>query len=428
MIKTARDFTLTPRAGAKRGNLYKPNAGSVIYCRFFYSRHGKKIEVKRSTGMTSEREARARAWAIWQHETGRAPTGPEKRRTTSPKLGRITDYITEHRKECTGASPSALKSYVQALGRAVNIVCGTEGDEWRELNLSVLSDDFVHRWRRAKYAAKGLDIDEPDDMDLFYNWSLNSEMQSVRSLFGKQALHAYADAGMEMPPQLARFLSCRRMPAEERGFTPIPEQKDRRMRAQVAAALLWPSIRYSDGSENPVSATIGVADRPSAAVAVVYEMARFCGLTQKEIVNFQTAWLVAENSAIDIAPFKDTEGRNWQTKRNSKNGRVPVSPARVRRWKRALEGMDTEPGYFLPGTCKTHREDLCRREANKWIAAYLPDRTKRLHELRKQSGSDVFHKHGLSAAAAFIRDSEATARKFYLPRGHDSSALGVAAL
>jgi len=385
-----------------------------IYCRFFFSRLGRKVEVRRSTGLTAEKDARKEAWLIYQHETGMASTGPAKQRSTSPKLGAIVDYFTAHRRECSAASEAAVRAYVNALGRAVRLVSGLA--DWRAQNSSILNDQFVHDWRAAKYRAKGLDINNAAHSDLYYNWSLNSEMQDVRSLFGKAALMAYEDAGMVLPPQLVRFLSVRGLEAEERGFTAIPSEVDLRMQRLARAVIEKRTPAPGDGTP------------PSVAVAVVYEMARFAGLTQKEIVNLQTKWIAGDCSYIDVQPFQDSTGRNFQTKRNSKNGQVPMSPERVESWIKALRGMPTEAGYFPPGTCHTHREDLCRREANPWIAYFLPDRIKRLHELRKQCGSDVFHKHGLTAAAAFLRDTEATARKYYLPKGHNAASHGVAGL
>lgn len=417
MIRTKADFSLTPRGKASSGNLYRSGKKGTIYCRFFYTRNGRKVEVRRSTGHTTEREARAKAWAIWQHETGHAAEGPAKHRSTSPKLGRIADYITEHRRACTSASALTVKVYVQSMGRAVNLVAGTEGDAWRDLNLSFLSDEFVHRWRRLNYQQRGLDIDKDADADLHLNWNLNSTMQNIRSLFGRSALVAYEDAGMTLPPQLARFLSVRAMEAEQHGFKAIPAAIDAEMRALAAFAIT---------PKGP--APVSDYKVPSVEVAVVYEIARFTGLTNKELVNLRVDWIAEDYSSLEVQPFKDAEGRNFKTKRNAKNGRVPTDPARVKRWLKALKTEPKEKGYFLPGTCPTHREVLCARTTNHWIAKFLPDRTKRLHELRKQAGSDVFHKHGLSAAAAFLRDTEATARKYYLPKGHDASKFGVGGL
>lgn len=418
MIRTSSDFSLVPKPGAKKGNLYRSGKKKgVIYCRFFHTRNGRKIEVKRSTGHTTEREARAKAFAIWQHETGHTANGPAKQRSTSPKLGKVADFITDRRLQCTKASASSVRGYVQSLGRAVNLVAGTEGDGWRDLNLTILSDEFVHKWRRLKYREKGLNIEDAADLDLYLNWNLNSMMQDIRSLFGKPALMAYEDAGMVLPAQLARFMSVPGLPSEERGFTAIPEQIDTAMQALAAYAIEPQGTKPS-----------GKFEIPSRPVAVIYEIARFTGLTSKEIANFQIDWLAADLSYIDVQPFKDQVGRNFQTKRNSKNGRVPTDPERVQRWIAAFRSVEREAGYFLPGTCPTHRQELCQRDANKWIAPFLPGRTKRLHELRKQAGSDVFHKHGLSAAAAFLRDTEATARKYYLPKGHNAGQFGVAGL
>lgn len=443
MIRSAADFSLKPRRkGATRGNLFRREHNGVIYCRFFHTVNGKKKDVQLCTGKKVEVEARKVAFNLWQQETGNAPADAQKiarQRATSPKLGKIVDFYLENHRQCSSkdADLDTATKYVNTLGRAVRLVTGTEGDAWKESNLSILSDTFVHDWRAAKYKQRGLDINKTADRDLYFNKNLNTEMQQCRSLFGKQALMAYQDAGMVIPPQLVRFLSVRSLNAEEKGFQRIDPEVDALMQQQAADAIAGRPLK----------------GLPSAPVAVIYELARFCGLTRKEIVNLQVDWIAKDHSYIEVQPFKDEAGNNFQTKANSKNGRIPTNPDRVKRWLKALkryEGRAEQeikakdlsrgaravinarrraPGYLIPGYSKTQRENLCDYEANPWIAKHLPDRTKRLHELRKQAGSDVYQKSkSLTAAAAFIRDSEVTARKYYLPKGHDSAQFGVVGL
>ncbi len=95
-----------------------------------------------------------------------------------------------------------------------------------------------------------------------------------------------------------------------------------------------------------------------------------------------------------------------------------------------IEALGTSGEYLLPGKYPTTRRKLAERAANGWIAGFFGgERKKRLHDLRKQAGSDVFKaSKSLTAAAAFLRDSEETARKYYLPDGHHAGLFGVVGL
>lgn len=100
-------------------------------------------------------------------------------------------------------------------------------------------------------------------------------------------------------------------------------------------------------------------------------------------------------------------------KNNAKYGDIAISPVAVARWRGALPN-NSPFGYIMPATSDTDRKNRIYRSANKWLSAFMPDRTKRLHELRKQAGSDVAERTGsIKRAADFLRDSVATAEKHY---------------
>jgi len=67
--------------------------------------------------------------------------------------------------------------------------------------------------------------------------------------------------------------------------------------------------------------------------------------------------------------------------------------------------------------------------ANAWLRRYLPERTKALHELRKEFGSQIYAATGsLSAAAEALGDTLETARAHYLTQLQPTKALSLASL
>lgn len=424
MIRHAGDFTLKPRRkGAKRGNLFREEHNGPIYCRFFYTdkKSGQNKEVKRNTDKTSEKAAREVAWRIYQDVTGTAPENmvvPSKLRSTAPSLAVLVQFIENNRLQCfPKASPKTLHNYLSRLAMAVRLV--TQREDWQKVTLNTLDEHFLHKWRSIQYRRRGLDFEVQAQRDLHLNANINSEWQDVKAIFSKQAMLAYKDFGFELPDGLYRMLAVPRLQCKTEGFTEIPPDMDMRMQVCAQAA-----IHRARGLDYVVPDGYNV---PSAATGVIYEMARFAGLTQKEIVGFWRAWLAPDLKYIYIAPYKDSNGVNFQTKGNAKNGSVPCNPQRVQWW---LEALGTSGEYLLPGNYPTTRRKLAERAANGWIAEFFGgDRKKRLHDLRKQAGSDVFKSaKSLTAAAAFLRDSEETARKYYLPDGHHAGLFGVVGL
>jgi len=418
MIRTAADFKLNKNNG---GNLYRhpgTSARDPIYCRFSYTdNNGRRRDVRRSTGKTVEREARAIAWEIWKEAKGIVAAGPELLRSNAPKLGVVAELFLQRRRDCSRASELVCRQYVDTLGRAVELVYG---GNWRDIPINKLSAEFLTEWRRRRYAMVGKDFDRDADQDLYLNGRLNSMVQDMRGVFSRRAMVVYRSVGFALPEALESFRQAPGLQSANRGFIELPGDVDRRMQWLAQAA-----IHRARGVDYRVPA-VDEGLVPSAAVAVAYELARFAGLTMKEIEAVRVDWFGEGLEYVEIRAYSEAEGGKFVTKSNSKNGRVPLAAARARYW---LEALGVESGPVFAGSRHYVRKRLLEGEANGWIAGFLPDRVKRLHELRKQAGYDVFRAHGsLTAAARFLRDSEATAQSFYLPRRHDAGALGVVGL
>ena len=418
MIRSPKDFRL---AAGNLNRYPKGSADGVIYCRFTHTREGVRKDVRRNTQKTTEREARAVAWTIYQQETGLISEElvPRAKRATAP-VGRICDYYLERRAEITKAGEKAANDYVRALARILRIVHpGGSEDAWRDLPCSGLDDTTVHTWRRERYKAVGRNISDERDHDDALNYSLNSELRQARAVFGRSPLLYYRRAGFCLGEGLARFLTVPALRANLKGFTEIPEELDLHMQSVAAAAL-----GRADGDTEGLS----------AAGAVAYELARMVSCTQTEIVHCRLSWLTPALDRLHIVGSQvDAEGRHKTFKRGTKHRINPVDPERVRSWLRALHGTEEHPGgdaYLIPWSTRLQcARVLCENHVNAWIARHLPDRKKRLHELRKQSGWMALKKTGsIDAAAAWVGDSVVTTAAYYLPKRKDSSALGMTAL
>lgn len=397
MITNARDFKLAPKAGAKVGNLFWK--GSVIWCRFVLVKDGRRRDVRRSTGKTVEREARQVAWRIFLEESGAGVKPVPKRRNVAPRLGALLDVLERDRLRCSGASAKSVRGYRRALELMVRMVIGAEADR---VPVTVVNEDLVYRFREARYRAAGLDLNVDEDLAL--NVSLNSQVQDARACFSRKALRRFAELGFEV--DVKAFLEVPKLREGSKRYVPIDREVDEAIRGEVARKLAGQ-----------------VSQCPSVGVAVSVELARYVGLTAKEIAAVRWDWFgetARGECFVEVRARRAEEngGRAFTTKANSKNGRVPVARERVAAWRKALQG----DGSVLPEA----RARLVVREASEWLAPFLPGRAKRLHELRKEAGSQVFSATGrIDAAAAFLRDSERVARDYYLADLHEAGALGA---
>ena len=142
--------------------------------------------------------------------------------------------------------------------------------------------------------------------------------------------------------------------------------------------------------------------------ALMIEMARLCGMTVKEIHHFRRAWVVESSNGIFIDIREDGE---FYTKRAAKNRQIPLAPEVWARWRNALPA-DGGPAFGEYGA-HTNPESVYS-QACRFLRQYLPDRRKKLHELRKMACSDILaRERDIYAAARFIGDRVDTAAKYY---------------
>lgn len=385
MITRKTDFRL--RRPDRPGNMYRAGPKGLIYVRFRLEGREHRL----ATGRTEEAAAREVAWQRFLELSGRgeADVGARARRVRGcPTVGEVCGVYRAKIRGRSSIGELAVRRAVSSLRQVVEL--GLRGRAPDGVRLDELTEGVVLEWRRARRKAAGV----PEDGDVRHNGSLNSALANARSVFSKQALFLYADEGLVMP-DLSRFLGVSRLREMRTYWTPIAPEVMAAMDERALAEL-----RLME---------------PRAWVA--YEMARWCGLRQSEILACRWDWLEGMDGPGDVVQVAvihraATEARPGFVPK-VRDRRVPVTAQRVAAWRTAV-GYGEPDGLVIPGRTETERRDVVARVACAWIAEFLPDRKKRLHELRKQAACDVATREkSIAEAARFLGDTIAVAERYY---------------
>jgi hypothetical protein len=366
----------------KHLNMFRHGEKSVFHVRFRI----KGREIRRSTGRFDPLEARDVAWDIYLEESGlRADRQVRRLRDTSARIGDITDLYIEKIMTRADIQQRTAQENVQTLFRMLRLVY--PGKDVRELRAEVLTEDLVMSWRQRRYEREGLTYPSSNRR---LNYSLNSDLRKVRSVFSRKATRLYTLLNL---PDLEGFLKVSRLPQHDTRYVPIPQERIVAMDKKARDDLR--------------------PNRPG--LFVTYELARFGGLRSSEILNIRRHWIVADNGYFRIGvvyrdPRTDPAGVEFKPK--SRDRWVPVSKKRLDDWLSVLPKLGSYD-LLVQGSTKTARKNLVEREACGWVAQFIPDRNKRLHELRKHAGSEIATRDGLMAAAQFPGDSYSVTEKHY---------------
>lgn len=373
--------------------LYLHGKQPVWYYRFRVKKEKdgfyKTKEIRRSTGLTDIKAAREEAWRDYLRESGQdVKTQRVPRMQIFPTVGTICGLYESKIVSIARIQEQTAHRNVMALKRIISVGLGVRNPY--KSHVTVLNEDLVIKFRTARYKAVGREYDKGDDLKL--NYSLNSYLRKSQSVFSKKAIRLYNSEGFKLP-DISGYMKIEQLAQDDTKFIPISESTDRRM--------------IGDANKDLAN------DFPE--IFVVFELARFCGLRSGEISSLRWHWFVKSKHGYDIAivyrtPRTDPGKEEFKPK--SRNRWAPVSAKRVNRWKKLLP-PESETAYVIPGVNKTERAKLIEREACNWVARYIPDRNKRVHELRKQAGSDIATRQGLMAAAQFLGDSMAVTEKHY---------------
>lgn len=340
--------------------------------------------IHRSSKTADLKVAKQRAWQNFLARTGKA--APTVFDNKVPDCQALIACYEENISQEDGArtSPATVKTNVNAFARFIRLAFDREPVA---VSTAELSPEAVKRWRAARYQLAGLVFGQDEDLRL--NYSLNSSWQHIKGIFSKAALRLYE---------------------RELGFT-----------LDLSAFLRVSRLQQFDTRYQPIApGTVAAMDRDSLELdpdeRIIYELARFYGLTKREIRTVRWHW-IEDDGASQVLAIRYREAipalgiPAWKSKQNTKYGRLAINPARLASWRQLAPCLESH-GYIVPRVNKTAIDNAIRH-LNAWLGEYLPDRQKKLHELRKHAGSEVLMRAGLVEAAAFLRDSIKTTERHY---------------
>lgn len=388
-MKTKGDFAYSKAGGQ---HLYRDPRTGIFLTRFTVRGRAYRLS-------TGQRDARAAQEAAYQRYCdiffGKAEPQKQRILTTAPTFAELTKVFLAEIVAFSGqrVSQASARGYVNTLARVI----AATFDRPEVVRIDKLSPALLKAYRAARYTARGLNIAK--DKDLILNYSLNSEQTNALSVFSNDAIRLYKTHGWKMPEGVMELKDASKLPAKKPDFTPIDDATDKLM-IRLAAAALDSAVELSESEARLI---------PSPQTAVIYELARFCSLTNKEIQNARWNWIAPEHNRIRIAGNSE-----FSTKRNAKDRQIPVSPERVARWIAALPHAD-DTQYIVSAETETKRLDATARTANEWIKRFIPDRKKGLHELRKMATSDFLRATNgdVYKVAETIGDDPRTMLKYY---------------
>jgi hypothetical protein len=373
------------QTGGKTLRIYRRKTPKGLTDNFFvrYADNVKSLK----TSLESIAADRARMWfrklteEAWARKLGIIP---EDRKPTAERkdltIEKAIELFKAHRNEGTHQiNPKTVDANCACLR---SCCLKALGKDWQTKPLTALNRSFITNVRKAFYKSKGLNISKDEDLSL--NGTINSTIAQARSVFAKAAMHCFE--GYKIP-DLSEWLEMANLDEEDHRFEPLtPNEEEAIMTRLNPDHKDWPGFR----------------------IAIAVEMARYCGLTKKEIEAISWDWITPDGTQIIV---KRREG--FRTKRNTKNGDIPLNPERFEKWKAWANGdksgiQQKRPDDRIVGAIG--------RPASEWLSIYLnPNRTKKLHDLRKQAGSDFYQKtKDIHMTSRFLRDSIKTIIKHYV--------------
>lgn len=219
----------------------------------------------------------------------------------------------------------------------------------------------VRTWMDARVAsAQRVDKSNPEKRSPeTVKASVNSALRQGGSLFSKQALMLYGDRGLKLPDMSG--LTARFAVKKDDTFVPF---------SPSALAKLDEAIARRRDED--------------AGMWLVLMLARKLGLRSKEIQHVRRDWFEQWPDGVRLAVIK----RDGEFEPKGRPRRVPVPPELYASLME-VAGED----YLVEAPHKTGREDMVNRTTNEWLRTYMPGREKKLHELRKQAGSEHLMQH-----------------------------------
>jgi len=312
-------------------------------------------------------------------------------------------------REKADLKPATLEGYISAFRAIVDDIFGLDDGkakfdyrtggraEWLArmdaIKLSAVTPDKVQAWEREFIARGG---EDPIKLRSART-SVNSYLRRAKSLFGPRALKHLS---VELPSPL---------PFKEIAFEP---KQSMRYRSNIDPAKLTRAAQKE----------LAPTDEP---VFLAFLLALGAGLRRIEIDRLEWDAFHWRENVIRIEPTQ-----YFEVKTEHSIGNVPVDPdlmAVFRGYAAKAQSNFVLPG--LPGAPETegYRAQAVFERLSAWLRRHGITARKPIHELRKEFGSMVNRKHGLSAAKDLLRhgDISITAAHYIDEARKATSGLGA---
>jgi integrase len=331
--------------------------------------------------------------------------GPERPTRTEATVGRFLEELEAR----ADLKPGTLKGYTIAFRAIIADIFGIEGGKekfdyrgggharWlarvHAIRLADVTPAKVQEWKRVFIARAGNDPVKQRSA----RTSFNSYLRQAKSLFGPKCIKHLS---VTLPSPL---------PFEGVSFEP---RQSARYRSHIDPAEL------TRAAQQELSET----DRP---VFLAFLLALGAGLRRIEIDRLEWAAFRWNDNVIRIEAT-----RYFEPKTEHSSGDVQIDPElmSVFRGYAALAGSNfVIEGPEADGYWDQYRAKEVFERLSAWLKAHGVTARKPIHELRKEFGSMINRKHGLSAASDQLRHSGiATTAACYIDRPRKAtSGLGA---
>lgn len=271
---------------------------------------------------------------------------------------------------------------VDPVGAGANCLAAGRSDIGAILQAAAAAQRECHRlaqemdWSRLRARLDSLPPLDPDTRRPG-NATINSMLNHAQCVLGQRA-QTFRLAGLDLPPNVAEFCAIGKIAEEPAHFVPIP--------ADAYAAM------------HAASAQLAIDDPEAYRVN---QLIRKLGLRACEVIASRASWLEVDEHGFRHAEpggrlivVKDRPAEQFWVKSGAAKARfLPVDAALV-------QLLADRPGLLIADT--PHAAEQAVRRHNAWLRAFIPDRQKAGHELRKHVGALIYSRHGATAAAEYL--------------------------
>jgi hypothetical protein len=185
----------------------------------FRDEDGNLVEIRRSSKTPSFEVAKDRAYIDFKQQAGLDKSRKPIARTGMPSCQEIIDAYFKNILTEDGArlSPNSVRDNINCFTRFLKL---SFEEEPVNIKVTALNEGSVREWRRRRYEMAGLEYGRDEDLRL--NYSLNSEWNSIKSVFSITALKLYGRKFKDF--DVSDFKRVRRLEQMDTRYDPIPAE------------------------------------------------------------------------------------------------------------------------------------------------------------------------------------------------------------